>query len=561
MCSPTIFSTRAMVDSESRAGPSRRLPDGVKGGVYGAGSHLQHDSAPIRSQKPGVSPPASTAIPLRIPPQLERPILDAPGSAPNEPQGASSISLQNCAPMSSKCLHHGLGGLELDGMGVGDEIRGKHSRNVKASLDEALNSCIGSCTQKHQQVEEKHERDEDPDATPKAEKIAMDLHHQTQRSIHGSETTSPSMSSMCLSPTSSCISDSSPSERSDPSGWVHMSESWSEKTPTNEIQFSGVIFEEEGDRGECSTARITSFAPSLFASSSESDSEDEADDEQDETRSRKENIVFSDDELNNWSDSDDDDSDAEQDDDVSESEDENEGDEINGGVEIEYRSRPLLAPPISPQACSPPTPSPPFQSIFVAASFRSDSSSDDGDRSERDDPDEDDALYLPQSPWFIESSPVARPSVLPDKAPYRSPPRQTSPSCSRSISPPSQGLPAPAPPPQKYECPPSPPIPRYVMAEAPALPVYETHRPIPIRFPVYPSAYYASHYTSVSYSAQGSSCLTNNHPLGGTREMSETERLDEEWAKKEEQKLREEEEDRERIRKYAQEYSIGAYRL
>lgn len=41
----------------------------------------------------------------------------------------------------------------------------------------------------------------------------------------------------------------------------------------------------------------------------------------------------------------------------------------------------------------------------------------------------------------------------------------------------------------------------------------------------------------------------------GKREINEQERLDEEWARKEERKLREEEEERLRIRRYAAEYS------
>ncbi|ODN93486.1 hypothetical protein L198_05351 [Cryptococcus wingfieldii CBS 7118] len=559
-----------MVEFESGAGSSRRLPGGVKDGIRGAGSDFQPGSVPIQSQQAGESPPPSLPTPLRAPFELETPIRDDTGYISNDTRGPSSISPHDCAPMSSRLLDHGLSVLELDEMGISSAIGEQHDCNVKASLDEALASCIGirsRCVEYAQGTKEGG-CEEDPDATPKAEKATMDLRHQTRHSIHGSETTSPSMSSMCLSPASSCVSDSSPSETSDPTGSVQMSDSWSEKTPTkNEIRFMDGAFEEERegqDEGECSTTiRITGFASGLFTSSSESDSEDEADDERDETR--KENIVFSDDELNEWSDSDVEDSGDEEesgeDGDESGEEEggEEEGDE--GDAETRQRPHPLLAPPLLAEPCRPPILPSSIHSIFVAASFRSDSSSDNGDGSDRDDPDEDAALFLPQSPWLIETPPVAAASALPEELPSRSPPARNSPPHSQSSSPPSQSPPAP----QGYECPPTPPTPRFVMTEAPALPVYEAHRPIPIRFPVYPCAYYASHYMSVSYSAQGSwnsnSNLTSNGPLSGRREVSETERLDEEWAKKEEEKLREEEEDQGRIRKYAQEYSIRAYRL
>ncbi|TYJ58390.1 hypothetical protein B9479_000936 [Cryptococcus floricola] len=558
-----------MVEFESGAGSSWRLPGGVKDGIRGTGSDFQPGSVPIHSQQGGESPPASPPTPLRAPFELETPIRDDTGYISNDTRGPSSNSLHDCAPMSSRLLDHGLSVLDLDGMGISSAIGEQHDCNVKASLDEALTSCIGirSRCVEHAQGTKEGGCEEDPDATPKAEKATMDLRHQTQHSIHGSETTSPSMSSMCLSPASSCVSDSSPSETSDPAGSVQMSDSWSEKTPTNEIRFMDGAFEEEKegqDEGECSTTiRITGFASGLFTSSSESDSEDEADNERDEMR--KENIVFSDDELNEWSDSDDEDSGAEEesgeggDESGEEEGGEEEGDE--GDAETRQCPHPRLALPLLAEPCRPPILPSSIHSIFVAASFRTDSSSDDGDGSDRDDPEEDAALFLPQSPWLIETSPVAAASALPEELPSRSPPARNSPPRSQPSSPPSQSPPAP----QRYECPPTPPTPRFVMTEAPALPVYEAHRPIPIRFPVYPCAYYASHYMSVSYSAQGSSNsdsnLTSNGPLSGRREVSETERLDEEWAKKEEEKLREEEEDQGRIRKYAQEYSIRAYRL
>lgn len=236
-------------------------------------------------------------------------------------------------------------------------------------------------------------------------------------------------------------------------------------------------------------------------------------------------------------------------------------------------------------------------SVFVSQSHESSDSDSASDMDADSDPEDgntghirdDDALYLPESPWLIQS-PVP---VIPkgNSSPLKSS-RSTSPLPSRTIASPLSSISSfpqsqhristlptqpqfqPQPqhhhyhqtPPNHIQPPPSPhPVQRYILTEAPALPVYERYRPIPIRVPVLPCPYSYSNmimYSCYSYTAGGplggdqSEVQPQEQVFGqGKREINEQERLDEEWARKEERKLREEEEERLRIRRYAAEYS------
>lgn len=227
-------------------------------------------------------------------------------------------------------------------------------------------------------------------------------------------------------------------------------------------------------------------------------------------------------------------------------------------------------------------------SIFVSQSHETSDSECDSDvdaNSDTEDGDtrriqDDDALYLPESPWLIQSPhPVIRKD---NNSPSKytrstSPPLRTMPSplgSASSSSQPQHRIPTFLHQPQPYhqtpsnhiQHPPSPqPVQRYILTEAPALPVYERYRPIPIRVPVNPCAYSYSNmimYGCYSYTAGGpvgggqSEIQPQEQIFGqGKKQMSEQETLDEEWARKEERKLREEEEERLRIRRYAAEYS------
>lgn len=229
-------------------------------------------------------------------------------------------------------------------------------------------------------------------------------------------------------------------------------------------------------------------------------------------------------------------------------------------------------------------------SIFVSQSHESSGSDCDSDVNANSDTEDDytlriqddDALYLPESPWLIQSPHpvIPKDNNSPSKyTPSTSPPLRTMPSPLGSASSSSQPQhriptflhkPQPQPhhqtPSNHIQHPPSPqPVQRYILTEAPALPVYERYRPIPIRVPVNPCAY--SYSNMIMY---GCYSYTVGVPVGGgqseiqpqeqifgqgKKQMSEQERLDEEWARKEERKLREEEEERLRIRRYAAEYS------
>ncbi|OWZ66828.1 hypothetical protein AYX15_02003 [Cryptococcus neoformans] len=425
------------------------------------------------------------------------------------------------------------------------------------------------------------EKPVDEELTPKSN-LTIPSKLSKQKSIHGSETTSPSTSSLCLSPATSYDSDSSLGHDLPLAEKGGQNENENENKEHAEVEgalgLSTGLFvrsrgldlggsdeekeeEEEGnnvreDVRHQRTAQLSGFASCLFtAHSSESEGEDlpyESDhDDQDDVES----IASS-----------------------------------SSSSSSSNRRRPNYSSI--------------HHSVFVSQSHESsDSGSDMGADSDSEDGDtghiqDDDALYLPESPWLIQSSlpMIPKDNNSPSKSSRSrstSPPSRTiaSPLSSASSPPqprhristlPSQSQPRPQPqpqfqpqpqhhyyhqtPPNHIQPPPSPhPIQRYILTEAPALPVYERYRPIPIRVPVLPCPYSYSNmimYSCYSHAAGGP---VEGDPSGrqpqeqvfgqGKREMSEQERLDEEWARKEERKLREEEEERLRIRRYAAEYS------
>lgn len=397
-----------------------------------------------------------------------------------------------------------------------------------------------------------------------------------QKSIHGSETTSPSTSSLCLSPATSYDSDSSLGH-----------EECSHDMPLAEKEDDDDIEDEDKEHANAEGALGLStglFVRSRGLNSVDSDDEKEEEEEDNNVGEDAHHQRTATAQLSGFascfftaqsSESKDKDSSHESN--------HNDQDDVES-----IASSSSSSSPSSNRRC--PSYSSIRHSIFVSQSHESSDSDCDSDmdaNSDTEDGDtrrvqDDDALYLPESPWLIQSPHPVIPKDNNSPSKYTrstSPPLRTMPSPLGSASSSSQPQhripsflhqPQPQPhhqtPSNHIQHPPSPqPAQRYILTEAPALPVYERYRPIPIRVPVNPCAYSYSNmimYGCYSYTAGGpvgggqSEIQPQEQIFGqGKKQMSEQERLDEEWTRKEERKLREEEEERLRIRRYAAEYS------
>ncbi|WVN90782.1 uncharacterized protein L203_106025 [Cryptococcus depauperatus CBS 7841] len=424
---------------------------------------------------------------------------------------------------------------------------------------------------------------EESDLTPKAECHSITWARNGQ-SIHGSETTSPSTSSLCLSPATTYDSDSSDNqylvmEMTNNATGLNKVDSALEDFQTRgriserrrsftiSLNKTGHINGEsrsEGDRNRCDLEKASGprvqealcnettqngnqgFAQKLPRTLSghalalcapiEENYDDAEDEENDELDALSASDFFDDEE----------DEDATENEKAEEGKDVGESDDDICVDQEEERDYCIIG--------TTPHPTPTFvrQSLFVSQLSQSSDSESDSDEEDKT-PKEDDALFLPKSPWLIQTTTSTKPSSSSTLS-HCSGPSPFQPHTEGHL--PLQQLHQRQPQHCPFSSAPSPqlPISTQIMAEAPALPVYEPHRPIPIRIPVFPVG--RSCPNAHTYTSSTAGPLSKQHIANKKHILPEKEKLDEEWMKMEEEKLKQEEEDQQRVKRYAIEYNL-----